>query len=214
MPEEVRADPEAAARPLGQALALATPEELLSAYVNGHEVAFSILVERLGGRLFGFLVRYLGDHHLAEDVYQTVLIKLARHAPSFDRRAKLTTWLYQIARNACIDALRRKPRVRTVPLEVDPEEEGPEARGLPAAGSTPAEDAARRELGRRILQAVDGLPEEQREVFLLKEEGDLTFEEIGDLLGCGKETAKSRMRYALRRLQNALGAEARLFGVE
>ena len=65
-----------------------------------------------------------------------------------------------------------------------------------------------------VRAALEGLPEPQREVFLRKEEGGLTFEEIGVMLGCGKETAKSRMRYALARLKNALGSEARAWGLE
>lgn len=172
-------------------------------YAAGDDQAFHRYVESAGGRLFGFICRMLGNYHAAEDVYQTVLFRIASHAGEYDPRARLNTWVYAIARNACLDALRREGRRKTVELHQMTIDE------LPA----PVETASDEELGWRIGLAVDALPEEQREVFLLKEETGLSFEEIGGILGCGKETAKSRMRYALSKLQQSLLTEARAYGV-
>ncbi len=191
-----------------------TPEEMLGQFIGGDEQAFHDLVDAVGGRLFGFICRFLGDHHLAEDVYQTVLVKVATHARSYDGRARFTTWMYQIARNACLDAVRSRARRKVVSLDAEAGDcdssllEAQMVSDLP-----PAEQLTVAELGARISTAVEALPPEQKEVFLLRENADLTFEEIGEILGCGKETAKSRMRYALKRLQNALSAEARLYGL-
>jgi len=179
--------------------------DLLAAYAAGRESAFEELVDQAGGRLYAFLERLLGDVYLAEDVYQTVLFRVALRAETFDRRARFMTWLYRIARNAAIDALRRQ--ANTTALSADER-----------ADSGPSPDAACEEaderdiLERKVREALARLPEAQREAFLLKEEAGLSFEAIGDLVGCGSETAKSRYRYALERLRTALRPEARQYG--
>ncbi len=208
------ADPAADAA-LPPAMPFASEEELLRRYLAGDDEAFEQLVDRTGDRLFSFIGRFLGDWHEAEDVYQLVWVKVARRAGSFDGRSRFTTWLFQVARNACLDSVRRRKRRRTISLAPKQGEDAPEALDTLAADeASPGDTAADEELGRRIRDAVRALPAEQREVFLLREDADLTFEEIGALLGCGKETAKSRMRYALRRLRNALRSEARHYGIE
>ncbi len=209
--QDVGGEPGAAA---AASLATLSPEDLLDRFVQGEDEAFTLLVERVGARLYGFLCRFLGDRHKAEDAYQTVLIKVAKHAHAYDRRARLTTWLYRIARNACVDRVRRDARTPTQSLDAGDDEKGPSGSdAVAAADPAPGAKLEAEELGACIAEAVAELPEEQREVFLLKEDGELTFDEIGELLGCGKETAKSRMRYALRRLQNALGKQGRLYGL-
>lgn len=191
-----------------------TDEELLARYVEGDEAAFGHLVERIGDRLFGFIRRFLSNHHLAEDVYQAVLVKVATHAASFDGRARVTTWVYQIARNACLDAVRSRSRRHLVSLDAGRDDGDGSLLEARIVEDLPPEEALTvEELGRRIADAVEALPAEQKEVFLLREDADLSFDQIGKVLGCGKETAKSRMRYALKRLRNALGAEARLYGL-
>src|SRR3989339_1716556 len=75
-----------------------TPEELLARFSAGDSEAFVRLVDQVGERLFGFIHRFIGDAHDAEDVYQTVLFQVARHAKQFDGRSRLVTWLYRIAR--------------------------------------------------------------------------------------------------------------------
>ena len=199
----------------GLSPAQVSPETLLEQFVAGKEEAFTMLVGQIGDRLFGFILRFMGNRHAAEDVYQTVLVKVATHASSFDRRARLSTWVYRIARNACLDAVRKSGRRKTVSLDaaLDAETDRTPIDMMAAVGPGPDEDVTRKELRSRIAAAVETLPDDQREVFLLKEDGELTFDEIGELVGCGKETAKSRMRYAMKRLQNALGAEGRLYGL-
>lgn len=179
------------------------PESLLERYIAGDDAAFGELVGRYEEKLFAFIARMTGDNHLAEDIFQQVFIKVAKNAAAFDGRASFSTWLYRIARNAALDELRRRSR--------RPEERAGEAGELeslrdPAAAS-PIDALTRRELADRVRAALLQIPEAQREAFLLKEEGDLDFGEIGAVLGCGRETAKSRFRLAVGKLRAILGLD-------
>lgn len=179
------------------------PEILLERYRRGDDTAFGELVARYEDKLFAFLTRMIGDSHLAEDVFQQVFVKVAKNAGLYDGRASFSTWLFRIARNAALDELRRRKR----------HPDGPSGeRDLSAMADTrvetPLDRLTREELGRRMRAAIEELPEAQREAFLLKEEGDLDFGEIGAVLGCGKETAKSRFRLAVGKLRALLGMDA------
>lgn len=194
-----------------------TPEELLEHYCQGSEQAFTALVELIGGRVFAFICRYITEYHTAEDVYQNVWTKVAINAKQYDGRARLSTWIYQIARNCSIDAIRINARKKEVAVANSSEDDSTKAPLTPemvfSKDLPPDEQLTVEELGKRIINAVATLPSEQREVFLLKEDADLTFEEIAQILGISKDTAKSRMRYGLNRLRAALGKEARLYGL-
>lgn len=179
------------------------PERLLARYLDGDRAAFETLVGLYEEKLYAFIARMIGDPHLAEDVFQVVFIKVAKNAGAFDGRASFSTWLYRIARNASLDELRKR---RHAPVRPDPESGGMESLADPGVES-PLEKMARDELAARIRGALALLPEAQREAFLLKEEGDLDFAEIGVILGCGRETAKSRFRLAVGKLRELLGAD-------
>ncbi len=195
-----------------------TPEELLEKYTSGDEGAFCALVSVVGEKLLGFITRFTGDFHMAEDVFQTVLLKIATHAKNYNNRASLNTWMYAIARNASIDALKSNNRYKLYLAEEDSESTGEDqvdkhilqalCKALP-----PIDKLTVEELGRRIATAVTALPEPQREVFLLREDADLSIEEIAKIVGCSKETAKSRMRYAINKLRVNLKKEAKLYGL-
>lgn len=179
------------------------PETLLERYIAGDDVAFGELVGRYEEKLFAFIARMIGDSHLAEDVFQQVFIKVAKNAAAFDGRASFSTWLYRIARNAALDEMRRRSR--------RPEEHAGTAGQfetmLDPAAIPPPEALTRQELAERVRAALRQIPEAQREAFLLKEEGDLDFGEIGAVLGCGRETAKSRFRLAVGKLRAILGMD-------
>ncbi|MDR0363322.1 MAG: sigma-70 family RNA polymerase sigma factor [Planctomycetota bacterium] len=177
------------------------PERLLEQYLAGDTAAFESLVGMYQERLYCFLERLTGDSHLAEDVFQTTFVKVADRAADFDRRAAFSTWLFRIARNSAIDEMRRRRRkLQFVDAGTDDWRE----KGGEDKSPTPLERLEGAELQDLVRRALAEIPEMQREVFLLKEEAELGFQEIGDLLGCGRETAKSRFRLAVEKLRGAL----------
>jgi len=179
----------------------AADRELLAAYAAGDALAMDRLVDRYAGTVYAFVLHTLGDPSLAEDLTQEVWLKVLRHAGSFEGRSRFSTWLFRVARNVCLDHLRKRKRRAASREEGDPfglDEVVDE--GAPA----PAERAARRELAEEVRAAVAELSDEQREVFLLREQSDLTFREIADALELPRDTVKSRMRYALGHIRRFL----------
>jgi len=182
-----------------------TDEELLLAYRDGDSVAFKTLFGRYRGPLFNFLLRRVRDRGRAEELYQDVWANVIERCEEFRGDSKFSTWLYTIARNRCIDHARRMKfrshssldaprRDSDHPLVERVANPGPSTEQL-AAGST---------LKERIAHAVEGLPEDQQEVFLLRHLQGLGFREIAEVVDVPVNTVKSRMRYALERLQHQL----------
>lgn len=180
-----------------------TDEALMLRYRDaGDAGAFAILYERHRGGLYRFCLRMCRDGARAEEVFQDAWMNLINARDRYRVEARFKTYLYQIAHNRVIDVLRKDGR-ETLSLD----EEAGEA--LAASLESPASERPenvvmfKRRL-ERIVEAVERLPAVQREVFLLHEEGELTLEEIATLTGVGRETAKSRLRYALARLREEL----------
>ncbi len=176
-------------------------ERLLEMYLSGDSAAFETLVRLYEDRLYGFLGRFVGDQHLAEDIFQQVFLKVAENARGFDHRSSFTTWLFRIARNAAIDEIRRRRRQAVRPGSSE------ELLDQADPGPDPLERLAGEETRDAILAAVEALPETQREAFLLKEEAELGFQEIADILGCPRDTVKSRFRLAVDKLRSSLSLQ-------
>jgi len=139
---------------------------------------------------------------------QDAFVRVVQSAAEFKHEARFTTWVYTITRNLCIDQLRKRA-LRKHP-SLDQGKPGEEGDG-PTLGEQTADvrasverEATGAELKERIAKAVEALPEEQREVFLMREVANLPFKEIAEVTGVPENTVKSRMRYALERLQQAL----------
>ena len=187
----------------------ATDEMLMVRYQRGDREAFAELVRRYQRPVYNFVIRQVRHPGTAEDVTQEVLVRVVQNAAEFKHEARFTTWLYTIARNLCIDHLRKQSHRRHPSLD---QPAGGASEGRPLgdniADAHPSTDveraAAASEVQACIVRAVEGLPEEQREVFLLREVANLPFKEIAEVTGAGENTVKSRMRYALDRLQAAL----------
>ncbi len=190
----------------------ATDESLMVRYQRGDRQAFTILVRRHQSALYNFAVRLIGAPSAAEEVVQDAFVRVVQNAAEFKHEARFTTWVYTIVRNLCIDHLRKRA-LRRHPSLVEPSSgksssEGGEGPSLGERTEDPRasveREATGRELAVKIAAAVEALPDDQREVFLLREGSNLPFKEIAEITGVPENTVKSRMRYALERLQQAL----------
>lgn len=176
----------------------------------GERRAFATLVQRHKTALFNFVLRQVRVQSAAEDLVQDVFVKIVNNASEFKHEARFTTWAYTIARNVCIDHLRKMALRKHPSLDHSGTDDGEDTRSLGerVADERPRASVERNAIGNemsdRIASAVEQLPAEQREVFLLREVANVPFKEIAAITGVPENTVKSRMRYALERLQEAL----------
>jgi len=178
----------------------------------GDQGAFETLVRRYHVQVFRFIRRYLGDYDQAWDVFQQVLLKLSASLPTLCTAGEqLGPWLFRVARNCCIDELRRRRVVRFSELgweaDDDVEERIPLA-SLVDPGPSPEETVEQHELQYALREAIQGLPPRLRPVVLLRYMDQLSFSEIGQRLQMPASTAKSyfyRARPLLRATLTAQG---------
>jgi RNA polymerase sigma-70 factor (ECF subfamily) len=185
-----------------------TDEALLQRYARGDASAFDELYARHELPLWRYVLRSSRDRASAEELTQEVWFAVAREAGRFGTDARFVPWLYTVARNRLID--RQRTTRRQVSLDEPANEDGaPRVEALEdPSGATPEAAVETIEQGRAILAALDTLPAEQREAFVLQADAGLTVEEIATVTGTGFETAKSRLRYARERLKALLRAYA------
>ena len=176
----------------------ASDEQLMLAWVAGEAAAFEQLYARHRGRLYRFMLRQLRDQALAEEQFQDVWQKVIAARAGWRPDAPFGVWLYRIAHNRLGDhwrALKHRPPA--------PDDSDERAARIPDP-DTPERNLSEFERRRTLQLALDALPPEQREVLLLRLEQELTLEEIGAITGVGRETVKSRLRYAMDKLRAGL----------
>jgi RNA polymerase sigma-70 factor (ECF subfamily) len=184
-------------------------EDLMLAFGSGDSDAFAQLVARHQRGVFNYVLRSVRDRGRSEELLQDVFLRVVRAKDRYERTAKFTTWLYSIARNLCVDESRRARFRDHQSLDAkrpgrDGDEGGTMLSRLPAKDVPTDEAAEAPTIRRRLSDAVDALPDEQREVFLLRQVSGLSFREIGETLDIPENTVKSRMRYALEKLRTQL----------
>lgn len=175
-----------------------TDEQLMLAYRGGDAAAFEALYRKHRGGLFRFVARSVRERRLAEELYQEVWLRVIESRGRYQPQAKFSTWLYAIAHNRLIDHF-RSSGLRSVETMVEELPDPP----APAAGQ-PERKAQAREQGARLIAALQAMPAAQREAFLLHEEAGLSVPEIAEVTGNDVEAAKSRLRYAVAKLREAL----------
>jgi RNA polymerase sigma-70 factor, ECF subfamily len=182
-------------------------EALMLAYQAGDAAAFEELYGRWRGRLFRYLVHQCRSDALAQEFYQDIWLKVVGARAHYQVAAKFSTWLFRIAHNRLIDHWRGAKATEAL-SSYDDDEDDPPADQRPELAAPmhelPDRLLERRDLAERLAAAIADLPAAQRETFLLAEEGEMTLEEIAAATGTGRETAKSRLRYALAKLRQEL----------
>ncbi|MHC4224844.1 MAG: RNA polymerase sigma factor [Planctomycetota bacterium] len=184
-----------------------TDEELMRSFQEGDAGAFETLFRRYKTPIFAFLLRQCGDREVASDLSQDVFARLIRSARSFQHQSKFSTWIYTIARNAAVDNARRARHRAHASLEDshDPDSLRLGDR-LANDGPGPDRSAIAERLREDLMSAIEVLPPEQREVFLLREYHGMPFQEIAEVVEAKVGTVKSRMRYALEALRRELNS--------
>ena len=169
---------------------------LMLRYQDGDVAAFETLYRRHTDSLYRYLLRLSGHRATAEDIFQEAWGKIIRSRASYRPTAQFSTFLYRVAHNCFIDHVRRNKR-HAYNTELNPE--------LHSDPGEQPEMAAERSLAKeRLHSALGDLPEEQRDAFLLHEEGGLSVDQIATVTDCNRETAKSRLRYAVNKLRAAI----------
>jgi RNA polymerase sigma-70 factor (ECF subfamily) len=167
--------------------------ELMLQVKRGDTRAFTALVERYRQPVMNFVLRTLHDETEAEDLAQNVFVQVFKAAPRHRETAKVSTWIFTIARNLCLNEIRRRRRHPAEPLDASPEDRETHA-PLQAADHTtpgPPEMLLRRELEQKVEAAIAALPENQRTALLLCREEDLSYEDIAAVVGCSVSATKS-----------------------
>ena len=188
----------------------ATDEQLMLAFKAGDARAFETLVRKHRAPVFNFILRLTGHRARAEDVLQETWLKVVRSAAGYEPKARFTTWVYTIARNLCVDSAQKESYRKADSLDAPVNSAEGEDRVVgdlvADGGASPDRGAHNVRLRPLLEQALRSLPEEQREVFILREYSGIAFKEIAVVTGVSENTVKSRMRYALEGLRGKLEA--------
>jgi RNA polymerase sigma-70 factor (ECF subfamily) len=190
-------------------------EELLALFRQGTSEVFGVLVRRYEGELYGYLRRYLGDGELADDVFQNTFVQLYTKISQYESGRPVRPWLYAIATNQAIDALRRENRHQAVRLHT----EGDDASDgelphlltlLESRVASPLEQMQVEERKQVVRASVDRLPDFLKQVVILAYYQGLKYKDIADALRIPVGTVKSRLHTAMCKLQEAWSAEPAL----
>ena len=179
-----------------------TPDDsaLMLRYKDGDVEAFETLYRRHNDSLYRYLLRLSLNQDTADDVFQDVWGKIIKARHRYRPTAKFTTFLYRVAHNCFIDYVRRNKR-HMVSSGIDPD-------CSPDPGDEPDLQAEKSFARRRLDAALETLPDEQRDAFLLHEEAGLSIDAIAGITGVKREAVKSRLRYASKKLKAALAEPA------
>ena len=170
-------------------------QELIITYLNGNDKAFEVLLNRHKDKIYTSIYLFVKNRDLAEDIFQDVFIKIIRTLRNgkYNHEGKFLQWAMRISYNMCVDHF-RKNKKRT---KVSPSETFDIFDVLETKEDNEETNLIKGQLHKRVRELVDQLPEEQREVVILRHYADMSFKEISQLTRVSINTALGRMRYAL-----------------
>lgn len=177
-------------------------EELIQQYISGNEVCLKMLINRHKSKIFTSIYLLVKDRCLAEDIFQDTFVKIINTLKKgqYQEEGKFLQWTMRIARNLVIDHFRK---VSKLPIVTD--SEGNDIFSYLVVHEENREDEIIREQSHdRLRQLIQQLPEEQKEVLILRHYANLSFKEIADLTGVSINTALGRMRYALTNMRKLI----------
>ncbi|NMC41561.1 MAG: sigma-70 family RNA polymerase sigma factor [Bacteroidales bacterium] len=170
--------------------------ELLQKFINGEQSCFGELIHRHKNKVYAYIAMYIRDQALAEDIFQDTFLKVIQSVKTgkYSDNGKFLSWVMRIAHNLIIDHF-RKQRQMNVLLNDDYESDLFNTKSL--ADSNVEDSMVRVQIRRDVRKLINSLPEDQKEVVILRHYTGLSFKEIADITGVSINTALGRMRYAL-----------------
>ncbi len=172
--------------------------DLIERAQNGDETAFRQLLESYTPRIFTLVSGMISDRSEAEDVVQEVFFKVYRKMEGFAWKSAFYTWVYRIALNTATDRLKKRSNKKTASLEDLPGYDAPDDSATPGASLSSSE------LRRTLASAIAELPAKYRDILVLREYEDLSYDEIAEVLSCSKGTVESRLFRARARLKEKM----------
>lgn len=177
-------------------------QELIHLYLDGNSHALSNLVERYKDKIYTSIYLLVKDKYLAEDIFQDVFIKVidTLNSGRYNEEGKFLPWVMRIAHNACIDHFRKVKRSPSIKTSDD--HDIFEILNFSEPGAD--EKMMQGQSHQRVRKMLDMLPQDQKEVIIMRHFADLSFKEISNLTGCSINTALGRMRYGLLNLRKLM----------
>jgi RNA polymerase sigma factor (sigma-70 family) len=175
--------------------------ELIHAYILGSESSLEVLIHRYKDKVYTSIYMLVKDKYLAEDIFQDAFLKMIKTIKEgrYSEQGKFLPWAIRVAHNLCMDHFRKSRQ--NIPVTLP---DGTDLCNLFGPGDLVADDIEKRQVHASVRKLVEELPEEQREVIVLRIFADLSFKEISDLTGVSINTALGRMRYALINLRKLI----------
>jgi RNA polymerase sigma factor (sigma-70 family) len=175
--------------------------ELIAAFLHGQEQALEVLVTRYKDKVYTTIYMLVRDKYIAEDIFQDAFLKMIKtmRAGRYSEQGKFLPWAIRVAHNLCMDHFRRTRQQVFVTLP-----DGMDISHLLPATDTAADAMERRQTHASVRKLIEMLPEEQREVIVLRIYADMSFKEISDTCGVSINTSLGRMRYALINLRKMI----------
>lgn len=179
----------------------------------GDRDAFAALVSAYEGKIYNLALRYLGNREDAMDASQEVFLRVFRFLPGFQEESGFSTWIYRIGVNVCKDMLAKRAKRGELSLELPDEEEDYRTTEVADSRYDPEAIVEQADLRESLAEAIGQLPQQQREMIVLRDIQGLSYEEIGQVLSLESGTVKSRLSRARENLRKKLLQSGNIFGV-
>lgn len=181
----------------------ASDEQLIQWYNKGNTEAFETLYRRHKNAIYHYFYRQVQSASIADELHQDVWLNIIKSSSRFGQQSSFKTWLYRIAHNRLVDHYRQNGKQ---PLQLTQEDTSNHKQEIKDESNITAPDnnLQQEQINSAVIEGIEQLPREQKEVFLLHERSELTLEEIASITNSSYESTKSRLRYAVKKLRQHL----------